>query len=414
MDKKILIPHKPSLIINVLEENGYEAYVVGGCVRDSLLGIEPHDWDICTSALPEQVIEVFKEYKVLLTGIKHGTVTVLIENEPFEVTTYRVDGEYKNNRHPSSVEFVSDLKSDLMRRDFTINAMAYNDKDGLIDLFGGVNDINNKVIRCVGDSDERFSEDALRMLRSIRFAVRFNFNINKETVLSILAHKSLLKNISVERISSELTKIIGSPNKIKSTFLILLLERLLESIIPSVQFIDSDILYRLIRSKPLFKVRLATLFDCRNIENILRQLKFSNNVINDVVSIRRCGYKILAEKAIWKDAKCKYFSKTLLRDLSYENIKEAIEFAKLISYDKHDYDSLQYLMVLNNYISQSYYDGSVYTLSKLDINGNDLIELGYKGKEIGSILNRLLDLVMKDLVPNEKDKLINCIHAEWR
>lgn len=414
MANKIRIPRDAAFIINKLEENGYEAYVVGGCVRDSLLGIEPHDWDICTSALPEQVIETFKEYKVLLTGIKHGTVTVLIENEPFEVTTYRVDGEYKNNRHPSNVEFVSDLKSDLMRRDFTINAMAYNDKDGLIDLFGGVNDINNKVIRCVGDADERFSEDALRMLRAIRFAVRFNFNINKETVLSLLAHKSLLKNISVERISSELTKIIGSPNRIKSIFLMVLLGRLLESIVPSAQFIDNDIWYRLTRSKPLFKVRLATLFDCKDIENILKQLKFSNNVINDVVSIRRCGYKILYEKAIWKDAKCKYFSKTLLRDLSYENIEEAIEFAKLISYDKHDYDSLQYLMVLNNYVSQSYYDGSVYTLSKLDINGNDLIELGYNGKEIGSILNRLLDLVMKDLVPNEKDKLINCIHAEWR
>lgn len=388
---------------------------MGGCVRDSLLGVEPHDWDICTSALPEQVIEAFKEYKVLLTGIKHGTVTVLIENEPFEVTTYRVDGEYKNNRHPSSVEFVSDLKSDLMRRDFTINALAYNDKDGLIDLFGGVNDINNKVIRCVGDPDERFAEDALRMLRAIRFAIRFDYMIDINTRISLNNQKNLLINISKERICSELIKTLSFPNNISSKLLAEDLIDLLKIILPSTCLINRDnTCEKLINSKPSLSLRLAILFDCNDIEDTLKQLKFSNDIIKAVTLIRRYGYRILYEKFIWKTNKCKYFSRLLLRDLGYSLALEAIDFAKIISYNKEDYDFIQYLIDLDNYVFQSYYDGSVYTLSKLDINGNDLIELGYKGKEIGSILNRLLDLVMKDLVPNEKDKLINCIHAEWR
>ena len=274
MVNKIRIPRDATFIINKLEENGYEAYVVGGCVRDSLLGIEPHDWDICTSALPEQVIEVFKEYKVLLTGLQHGTVTIIIDTEPFEITTYRIDGEYEDNRHPTKVEFVSNLELDLMRRDFTINAMAYNDKNGLVDLFGGIEDIKNKVIRCVGNPDERFTEDALRMLRAIRFAVRFNCAIDKETMCSLLAHKSLLKNISVERISSELTKTLSYPNDIKSAMLMMTLIELLKIVVPDMYLIDTeDVCQRLIRSNPVFEIRLATLFDFKDIETVLKQLR---------------------------------------------------------------------------------------------------------------------------------------------
>lgn len=278
MVNKIRIPRDAAFIINKLEENGYEAYVVGGCVRDSLLGIEPHDWDICTSALPEQVIEVFNEYKVLLTGLQHGTVTIIIDTEPYEITTYRIDGEYEDNRHPTKVEFVSNLELDLMRREFTINAMAYNDKNGLVDLFGGIEDIKNKVIRCVGNPDERFTEDALRMLRAIRFAVRFDCAIEKETMCSLLAHKSLLKNISVERISSELTKTLSYPNDIKSAVLIVTLIELLKIVVPDMYLVDSEnVCQRLIRSNPVFEIRLATLFDFKDIETVLKQLRFSNN-----------------------------------------------------------------------------------------------------------------------------------------
>jgi tRNA nucleotidyltransferase (CCA-adding enzyme) len=156
-------------IINILERNGFEAFIVGGCVRDSLLNKKPHDWDITTNALPEQVISCFKGYKVIETGLKHGTVTVMLDGEPYEITTYRVDGKYSDNRHPDSVRFVSSLKADLSRRDFTVNAMAYSPSVGLIDYFGGQEDLKNKLIKCVGEPDKRFQEDALRIMRAVRF-----------------------------------------------------------------------------------------------------------------------------------------------------------------------------------------------------------------------------------------------------
>lgn len=410
MVTKINIPSDAAFIINKLEENGYEAYVVGGCVRDSLLGIQPHDWDICTSALPEQVIEVFKEYKVLLTGLQHGTVTIIIDTEPYEITTYRIDGEYEENRHPAKVEFVSNLKLDLMRRDFTINAMAYNDKSGLVDLFGGIKDINNKVIRCVGNPDERFTEDALRMLRAIRFAVRFNCVVDGATMDSLMSHKHLLKNISVERVCSELTKTFSYQNGIESEDLMNMLIELLKPILPDMYLLDSnDVCERLIRSTPTFEVRLATLFDLSNIEAILRQLRFSNDVVSDTVSIKTYGHKIFDERLIWKGGKYKYYSRKLLHDLGYENAAKAIEFALLLTHKK-DYGTTLYLKVLNYYVSESNRDDSVYTLSGLDINGNDLLKLGYKGKQIGNILNHLLDMVMNDLVLNEREELIKCVH----
>lgn len=410
MVNKIRIPRDTAFIINKLEENGYEAYVVGGCVRDSLLGIEPHDWDICTSALPEQVIEVFNEYKVLLTGLQHGTVTIIIDTEPYEITTYRIDGEYEDNRHPTKVEFVSNLELDLMRRDFTINAMAYNDKNGLVDLFGGIEDIKNKVIRCVGNPDERFTEDALRMLRAIRFAVRFGCAIEKETMCSLLAHKSLLKNISVERISSELTKTLSYPNDIKSATLMATLIELLKTVVPDMYLVDSeDVCQRLIRSNPVFEIRLATLFDFKDIETVLKQLRFSNDIVSDVVSIKCYGHKVFDERLIWKDNKYKYYSRKLLHDLGYKNALRAVEYATLLTHEQ-DSNTMLLLKLLSHYISESNRDGSVYTLSGLDINGNDLLELGYKGKQIGNILNHLLDMVMRDMVLNTKEELIKCIH----
>lgn len=410
MVNKIRIPRDAAFIINKLEENGYEAYVVGGCVRDSLLGIEPHDWDICTSALPEQVIEVFKEYKVLLTGLQHGTVTIIIDTEPFEITTYRIDGEYEDNRHPTKVEFVSNLELDLMRRDFTINAMAYNDKNGLVDLFGGIEDIKNKVIRCVGNPDERFIEDALRMLRAIRFAVRFNCAIDKETMCSLLAHKSLLKNISVERISSELTKTLSYPNDIKSAMLMVTLIELLKIVVPDMYLIDTeDVCQRLIRGNPVFEIRLATLFDFKDIETVLKRLRFSNDIVSDAVSIKIYGHKVFDERLIWRYNKYKYYSRKLLHDLGYKNALRAVEYATLLTHEQ-DSNTMLLLKLLSHYISESNRDGSVYTLSGLDIDGNDLLELGYKGKQIGNILNHLLDMVMRDMVLNTKEELIKYIH----
>ncbi len=206
----IALPENVKKIIDELENAGYEAYAVGGCVRDSILGRIPNDWDITTSAKPEEVKKIFK--RTVDTGLKHGTVTVLMGKETYEVTTYRIDGEYEDSRHPKSVEFTSNLKEDLLRRDFTINAMAYNDTSGLVDIFGGMEDIEKKTIRCVGVAKERFTEDALRLLRAIRFAAQLGYTIEEETYEAISELAPTLGKISAERIQAELNKTIVSDN----------------------------------------------------------------------------------------------------------------------------------------------------------------------------------------------------------
>ena len=207
---QIQLPEKVHKIIDTLEEAGFEAYAVGGCVRDSILGREPDDWDITTSAKPEEMKRLFP--RTVDTGIKHGTVTVLLGGEGFEVTTYRIDGTYEDGRHPSEVTFTSNLKEDLLRRDFTINAMAYNERDGLVDLYGGLADIDKQVIRCVGDAVERFEEDALRMLRAVRFSAQLGYRIGEVTGEAVKALAPNLQKISAERIRVELVKLVTSPH----------------------------------------------------------------------------------------------------------------------------------------------------------------------------------------------------------
>lgn len=202
------MPKNVDIAINLLQSAGFEAYAVGGCVRDSLLGKIPNDWDITTSAKPEDMKSVFINFHCIDTGIKHGTVTVVIDGEPLEITTFRLDGEYEDNRHPKSVTFTSNLGADLGRRDFTVNAMAYSKKTGTVDLFGGQNDLKNKIIRCVGDPDRRFNEDALRILRALRFASALDFEIEEKTAQSLLKNRALLGNISEERIAKELLKLV--------------------------------------------------------------------------------------------------------------------------------------------------------------------------------------------------------------
>lgn len=202
------MPKNVDTAINLLQSAGFEAYAVGGCVRDSLLGKTPNDWDITTSAKPEDMKSVFADFHCIDTGIKHGTVTVVIDGEPLEITTFRLDGEYEDNRHPKSVTFTSDLGADLGRRDFTVNAMAYSKKTGTVDLFGGQNDLKNRIIRCVGDPDRRFNEDALRILRALRFASALDFEIEEKTAQSLLKNRALLGNISEERIAKELLKLV--------------------------------------------------------------------------------------------------------------------------------------------------------------------------------------------------------------
>ncbi len=198
------IPPYAQAVLQRLEQFGYEAYVVGGCVRDSLMGHEPKDWDICTNATPQQVLSVFRRFHVIKTGLKHGTVTVMSGHEPVEVTTFRLDGAYSDNRHPDAVSFVSRVEEDLARRDFTINAMAYNPRRGLVDAFGGQQDLEARLIRCVGEPDARFHEDGLRIMRALRFAARYDFGIERETAFAMRRNRHLLGNISAERLYKEL------------------------------------------------------------------------------------------------------------------------------------------------------------------------------------------------------------------
>jgi tRNA nucleotidyltransferase (CCA-adding enzyme) len=210
MVNKIIIPRGADAILKKIQQAGYEAYIVGGCVRDSLLGRSPKDFDITTNCVPEDVINIFNEtHKVIPTGLKHGTVTIIGDGGiPYEITTYRIDGQYLDNRHPEKVEFTSSLNDDLSRRDFTINALAYNNEDGMVDCFGGISDLKNKIIKCVGKASDRFNEDALRMLRAIRFEAQLNFKLDGEISDSIPNLSDNIKNISIERIREEFNKII--------------------------------------------------------------------------------------------------------------------------------------------------------------------------------------------------------------
>ena len=202
------LPKHVQAIITTLEKAGFEGYAVGGCVRDTLLGKEPDDWDITTSAAPQQVKNLF--FRTIDTGIQHGTVTVLMDRETYEVTTYRIDGEYEDGRHPKEVVFTANLLEDLKRRDFTINAMAYNDASGIVDAFGGMEDLENKIIRCVGNPVERFTEDALRMMRAVRFSGQLGYEIEEKTGQAVTQLAPTLSKISAERICTELTKLMVS------------------------------------------------------------------------------------------------------------------------------------------------------------------------------------------------------------
>ena len=206
MNKRIELPADVKFIMDTLWDNGYDSYIVGGCVRDSILNRNPNDWDITTEAEPEEIIKIFD--KVILTGVKHGTVTVIINKNQYEITTYRYDGEYEDGRHPQQVKFVKDLKEDLARRDFTINAIAYNERNGIVDYFEGIQDLNKKIIRTVGEPEKRFSEDALRMIRAVRFSSQLNFNIESRTFNSIKKLAANITKVSKERIRDEFNKII--------------------------------------------------------------------------------------------------------------------------------------------------------------------------------------------------------------
>ena len=393
----ITLPTKVKQIISRLEKADFEAYAVGGCVRDSILGRSPEDWDITTSAKPEEVKKLFST--TIDTGLQHGTVTVVIEKEGFEVTTFRLDGDYTDGRHPDRVAFTSSLTEDLRRRDFTINAMAYSEKRGLIDEFDGERDLEDGVIRAVGDACERFSEDALRMLRAIRFAGQLNFKIADETFYAIKELSPNISKVSVERIAKELEKLLLSGNP---EYIALVYETGIFSVIaPEVAmlFENGEIsasIKALSRAsfpekKELYQIRLAIFLEGLGADkaaNLLKRLKLDNDTINTVkkllgLSLREVENNETDMRRTVKEAGHKMMP-LLLEMRRAKGLKDNKDL---------------YQTVIDN--------GYCTSISELNINGKDLMDAGIpKGALIGSTLERLLELVIEKPELNTRESLL--------
>lgn len=370
----ISLPKDVSFIIDSLENKGYSAFIVGGCVRDALLGKIPTDWDICTSALPQETIKVFKGHKIIETGIKHGTITLVINSVPYEITTFRTDGDYVDKRHPKSVNFVRNIEQDLARRDFTVNAMAYNESCGLIDLYGGQEDLENKIIRCVGNTKKRFSEDALRIMRAIRFSAVLDFEIEEETKKAIFLLKNNLSNIAIERINVEFSKTLLSKN--------------------SVVYSEYNEIFKLFIdiSPNLDANRLVNL--PKDLETRLSYLLLSSGLSAGVLENLRYPSKTIkaADEVIKNfDAKC-------------ENLKN---LRLLIS--KSNYETAKRILTIKGYNKDMLLKAKKMPckICDLKISGDDLIALGIdNGSTIGKILKELLSLVIDEKVENTTPELL--------
>lgn len=407
----MFLPKDVKFIIDKFKENSYEAFVVGGCVRDSLLDRELNDYDITTNAMPEKTIELFD--KTIPTGLQHGTVTVMISKVPYEVTTYRIDGEYKDNRRPDDVIFVSDIKEDLSRRDFTINAMAYNPYLGFKDFFNGQDDLKNKIIRAVGDADKRFNEDALRMLRAVRFATQLDFKIDENTFDAIKDNAALIKNVSYERINIELIKMLKSSSP---SLGIKLLEetKLLENIFSDMYVKNFNYDYFLGNISYLDKINnfvparlcfvLQTAFvdiSEEEFKAVLRKLKLDNKTIDSAKQIfLNCNY--ISYNNIVCDKDLKLFLSKLDKSLSLEIFEYLIQIAEFKNIDVSHIKSLQKRTI------EIFDNNEALCIKDLCINGSDLIkELNIKaGKQLGEILNNLLLKVFEDNSLNTRTQLL--------
>ncbi len=431
------LPEKVKRIIDTLYAHGYESYAVGGCVRDAILGRIPEDWDITTSASPYEVKELFSH--TIDTGLQHGTVTVMLEHEGFEVTTYRVDGAYLDGRHPDCVVFTASLEEDLKRRDFTINAMAYNDRAGLVDLFGGCEDLNRGIIRCVGEPGERFGEDALRIMRGVRFAAQLGFDIDRDTRAAICELSGTLSKISAERIQVELVKLLTSahPEEMRTIY---------ETGISSVILPEFDVMMETeqnnphhcysvgehtihaLKAVPEDKVLRLTMLlhdvakpPCKRVgadgrdhfyghpqegakmaREILRRLKFDNDTIAKVTSLIRVHdvnpplEKKAVRRAVVKAGLSCY------PDLF--TVKRADILAQSSYKQKEKLDYVDAYEALYEEICR---EADCLSLKDLAVDGGDLISAGVsQGKEIGEILHRMLDAVIDDPALNEKEILM--------
>ena len=434
---ELTLPDKVSYILDTLHSAGFEGYAVGGCIRDSLLGKEPKDWDITTSATPKEVKSLFPH--TVDTGISHGTVTVLLEREGFEVTTYRIDGKYEDSRHPKEVTFTPNLLEDLKRRDFTINAMAYNQKDGLVDAFDGVGDLRRGLIRCVGDAKQRFKEDALRLMRAVRFAAQLGFSIERETYAAICEMAGDLRRISVERIAAELVGLLVSdyPEKIRALY---------ESGITSVILPEFDAMMQTEQKNPhhLYTVgehtiaalsfvekdkilRLAVLLHdvakplCETVDEegvshfhgppelggemakrILRRLKFDNCSIQSICRLVSAhdDNPPLTERSV----------RRVIMRIGTDAFPAlfALKRADILAQSNYQrQEKLEYLDGFQMYYRKIIEAKDCLTLKELAVSGSDLIQAGMaEGPALGETLKELLELVIDDPKKNTKEYLL--------
>ena len=447
---KINIPKSANELIYKLQDAGFEAYVVGGCVRDAVLNKEPHDWDICTSATPEEMIEVLKDKHFIPTGIKHGTITFLNHMEPYEITTFRVDGTYSDGRRPDDVTFTKSIEEDLKRRDFTMNAMAYNDKDGLIDPYNGLEDIKNHLIRCVGNPNDRFGEDALRIMRALRFSAKCGFPIEPNTSKQIHKQRENLSLISKERIQNELCK-IASTNLFASTlseyqdvFVVII-----PKIMPMIGFLQLNKYHlydvwnhTLVAVKHLDKenntdviTKLAMLFhdigkpQCYQIDtqehcyhfhghgkvsaektdSILRDLKFDNETRNSIVELVNCHDTTI--EATPKAVK-RWLNK--LGPTQFERLLQIREADTVAHNPKFIQPKLDKLDKIWSIYQEVLEQSACFSMKDLDINGKDIMDAFHMrpGKEIGEKLNECLFLVMDGVLPNDKEMLLDYLRTK--
>lgn len=436
----IALPEGVARALSMLEAAGYEAFIVGGCVRDALMGIPPKDYDITTSAQPGQTKAVFADFHVIETGIQHGTVTVMMEGMPLEITTYRTEGTYSDNRHPDSVAFTTSLREDVARRDFTMNAIAYSPARGLIDHFGGEADIREGVIRCVGDPDTRFREDALRMMRGIRFASVLDFRIEENTAAAIRGNKERIPSVSAERIQVELTKLLCGDN-VRSVLMDWwdVLGTVIPEILPMHGF-DQKTPYHIYdvwehtavavqETPPVPYLRLSALLhdvgkpssfftdekgighfyghpavSARMAEEILTRLKYDNVTRRRVITLVKEHDRIIEPKETAVKRALSRLTPEVFFDLltikRADNLAQAPNYRdRLETYDTME-DMARDMLAKNECIS----------VASLAVNGNDLIALGMKpGKEIGEMLSHLLDRVIRGKLENDRDVLLTYV-----
>ena len=389
----IQIPKNAGAVIDTLLQNGYEAFVVGGCVRDALLGREPNDWDVTTSAKPQAVIEIFSAregFHAIPTGVAHGTVTVVCDGTPIEVTTYRIDGEYSDSRHPDSVEFTSDILADLSRRDFTVNAMAYSPTRGLVDVHGGVADLKAGVIRCVGESTTRFSEDALRIIRALRFAAQLGFTIEPDTAAAAKNLAPTLENIAKERITSELSKLLlgkNAPN---------ILREHADVIAAVLPMLDANRLTlaaeRISRLEevdlPLATATLLADLPDGEVRDFFKRLRFDNKTTKTVKDILASKNAPITDKPSLK---------RLCRDVGVDTSRAVLALKHTLGED---------ISKASVWLGEIV-GGECFCVSQLNIDGGELIALGHEARTLGLILDTLLEAVICEEIRNDKNELIN-------